>query len=257
MLKPWNIDPAQSQIERAVVYTFHSSLATRWRRGRLLLAGDSAHQMPPFLGQGMCSGLRDVANLAWKLRDVIQRRAPDSLLDSYETERMEHVRAYIELAVELGGMIQTTDPDKARQRDARTARQSDHAQAAGAAPGPGSAWRCAAARPARAPSSRGWPTAGDSTITSAIALRCWRRRRLSMLPDASRVTARTASRRSSADGEAADYLAGLGADAVVIRPDRHILGVASTCRVTWLTLSPVLAAAHAQPQRATAAVSRN
>ena len=118
LLKPWKIDPATSQIERAVVYTFHSSLATKWRHGRLLLAGDSAHQMPPFLGQGMGSGLRDVINLAWKLRDVVQGRSPDSLLDSYQTERMEHVRAYIEVAVELGGVIQTTDPDKARKRDA-------------------------------------------------------------------------------------------------------------------------------------------
>ena len=67
MLKPWSIDPAKSVIERAVVYTFHSALSTRWRRDRLLLAGDAAHQMPPFLGQGMCSGLRDAANLAWKL----------------------------------------------------------------------------------------------------------------------------------------------------------------------------------------------
>ncbi len=79
MLKPWNIDPAKSTIERAVVYTFHSALSTRWRRERLLLAGDAAHQMPPFLGQGMCSGLRDAANLAWKLRDVIAGDAPEQL----------------------------------------------------------------------------------------------------------------------------------------------------------------------------------
>ena len=117
LLKPWNIEPAASTIERAVVYTFHSALSTKWRRGRLLLAGDSAHQMPPFLGQGMCSGLRDAGNLAWKLRDVISGDAPDELLDTYETERMEHVRAYIELAVKLGSVIQTTDPEKARQRD--------------------------------------------------------------------------------------------------------------------------------------------
>ncbi len=117
LLAPWQVDPARSTIERAVVYTFHSALATRWRRERLLLAGDSAHQTPPFLGQGMCSGLRDVANLAWKLRDVIAGGAPESLLDSYESERMAHVRAYIELAVELGGVIQTTDAEKARRRD--------------------------------------------------------------------------------------------------------------------------------------------
>src|SRR5262245_8675773 len=117
LLKPWRIDPSRSNIERAVVYTFHSALATQWRRGRLLLAGDSAHQTPPFLGQGMCSGLRDVANLAWKLRDVIAHDAPDALLDSYESERMEHVRAFIELAVKLGGVIQTTDRTEAARRD--------------------------------------------------------------------------------------------------------------------------------------------
>src|SRR5579863_5594976 len=117
MLKPWSIDPAKSKIERAVVYTFHSALSTRWRRERLLLAGDAAHQMPPFLGQGMCSGLRDAANLAWKLRDVIAGNATDGLLDTYETERMEHVRAFIELAVELAGVIQTTDPERAQARD--------------------------------------------------------------------------------------------------------------------------------------------
>jgi 3-(3-hydroxy-phenyl)propionate hydroxylase len=83
LLKPWRIDPMRSKIERGVVYTFHSALATSWRRDRLLLAGDSAHQTPPFLGQGMCSGLRDAANLAWKLRDVIAGRASEQLLDTY------------------------------------------------------------------------------------------------------------------------------------------------------------------------------
>ena len=117
MLKPWRIDPATSAIERAVVYTFHSALSTCWRRDRLLLAGDAAHQMPPFLGQGMGSGLRDAANLAWKLNAMIKGGAPDTLLDTYQTERSEHVRAFIELAVELGGVIQTTDPERARVRD--------------------------------------------------------------------------------------------------------------------------------------------
>ena len=117
MLKPWSIDPATSAIERAVVYSFHSALSTCWRRDRLLLAGDAAHQMPPFLGQGMGSGLRDAANLAWKLKAVIKGGAQDTLLDTYETERSEHVRAFIELAVELAGVIQTTDPERARARD--------------------------------------------------------------------------------------------------------------------------------------------
>ena len=224
-----SIDPAKSRIERAVVYTFHSALATQWRRDRLLLAGDSAHQTPPFLGQGMCSGLRDAANLAWKLRDVITGEAPDSLLDTYETERMEHVRAFIELAVELGGVIQTTDrngPVSATTNSSRTRPCCGRLHR-------GWVRACTATRrrrPARARRSRAWPTARGSMIASAIVSRCWRRA-------ASSRRCRRACRDHGADGnlalvladgEAADYLAGLGVEAVVIRPDRHILGVAST-----------------------------
>ena len=121
----------------------------------------------------MGSGLRDVANLAWKLRDVMQGDAPDSLLDSYETERMEHVRAYIELAVELGGVIQTTDPEKARQRDRELLANPTMLKPLAPRLGPGLARRRRQRRPARAPSSRGWPTASASTITWAIASPCW------------------------------------------------------------------------------------
>jgi len=73
---------------------------------------------PPFLGQGMCAGIRDAANLAWKLAEVVQGRAPQSLLDTCESERSPHVREFIEAAVRLGGVIQTTDPEAARRRDA-------------------------------------------------------------------------------------------------------------------------------------------
>lgn len=109
----------QADIERAVIYTFHSIIAQGWRRGRLLLAGDAAHQTPPFLGQGMCAAVRDVANLAWKLEAVLRGRASDDLLDTYESERSPHVHAFIELAVKLGDIIQTTDPQAARERDAK------------------------------------------------------------------------------------------------------------------------------------------
>jgi 3-(3-hydroxy-phenyl)propionate hydroxylase len=101
------ITPEEAEIERAAVYTFHSAIAKQWRDGRLLLAGDSAHQTPPFLGQGMCAGIRDVANLAWKLADVIAGRAEASLLDTYQSERSPHVREFIELAIRLGGVINT------------------------------------------------------------------------------------------------------------------------------------------------------
>lgn len=106
LLKRW-ITPADAEIERAAVYTFHSVIAERWREGRLLLAGDSAHQTPPFLGQGMCAGIRDAANLAWKLARVVAGRDGDALLESYQSERAPHVREYIELAIRLGGIINT------------------------------------------------------------------------------------------------------------------------------------------------------
>ena len=118
MVAPW-VRPDQARLERAAIYTFHSVIAEGWRRGHLLLAGDACHQTPPFLGQGMCAGLRDAANLAWKLEAVLKHGAPPALLDSYESERAPHVRALIEMAVRLGNIIQTTDPELAAQRDAR------------------------------------------------------------------------------------------------------------------------------------------
>jgi 3-(3-hydroxy-phenyl)propionate hydroxylase len=118
MVAKW-VRPDQARMERAAIYTFHSVIADGWRARRLFLAGDACHQTPPFLGQGMCAGIRDAANLAWKLDAVMAREAPDSLLDTYESERKPHVRSVIELAVSLGNIIQTTDPALAAERDAR------------------------------------------------------------------------------------------------------------------------------------------
>jgi 3-(3-hydroxy-phenyl)propionate hydroxylase len=106
LLKSW-VGPEDVELERAALYTFHSAIASRWRSGRLLIAGDSAHLTPPFLGQGMCAGMRDAGNLAWKLARVLRGRNDDALLDTYQTERAPHVREYIELAVRLGGLINT------------------------------------------------------------------------------------------------------------------------------------------------------
>jgi 3-(3-hydroxy-phenyl)propionate hydroxylase len=229
MLKPWNIDPAKSTIERAVVYAFHSALATQWRRARLLLAGDSAHQTPPFLGQGMCSGLRDVANLAWKLRDVIAGDAPDGLLDSYETERMEHVRAFIELAVELGGVIQTTDPEKARQRDRDLIANPTMLRPItprlgrglhGDAPSPAAE---RAAQPRLADGMR-----LDDRVGYRFAVLATRRLVDALAPATRSTLDGVNFVLVVAEGEAPDYLVCLRAEAVVIRPDRYILGIAST-----------------------------
>ena len=106
LLSRW-VTPEDAELERAAVYTFHSVIAQQWRNGRLLLAGDSAHQTPPFLGQGMCAGIRDAANLAWKLASVIGGGADAGLLDTYQSERQPHVREFIELAIRLGGVINT------------------------------------------------------------------------------------------------------------------------------------------------------
>ena len=118
MIARW-LGPQDATPERAAVYTFHSVVQEGWRKGRLLLAGDSCHQTPPFLGQGMCAGLRDAANLAWKLAAVVKGGAPDTLLDTYESERLPHVRTFIDLAVRLGAVLQETDPEAARARDRR------------------------------------------------------------------------------------------------------------------------------------------
>ena len=111
------LTPEDAEIERSAVYTFHSVIARGWRKGRLLIAGDSAHQMPPFLGQGMCAGIRDASNLAWKLALILAGKSAGDLLDTYESEREPHVREFIELAVRVGGVIQATDPRVAAERD--------------------------------------------------------------------------------------------------------------------------------------------
>ena len=115
LMQPW-IAGERAEIERAVVYTFHARTAARWRVGPVLLAGDAAHLMPPFAGQGFSSGARDAANLAWKL-DAVLHGAPDRLLDTYEAERRPHATSMQKLAVRWGGVVQTADPRLGALRD--------------------------------------------------------------------------------------------------------------------------------------------
>jgi 3-(3-hydroxy-phenyl)propionate hydroxylase len=116
LLAPW-LTPDSYKIDRAAVYTFHGLVAERWRTGRVLLAGDAAHQTPPFLGQGMCAGIRDASNLAWKLARVIKADAPEGLLDTYEMERSAHAQQVIRSAIRIGKVICELDPLKAQERN--------------------------------------------------------------------------------------------------------------------------------------------
>lgn len=118
-LREWHgLGPEDVEIYRQVIYEFDSKLATRWRADRVLLAGDAAHQMSPFLGQGACSGLRDAINLAWRMDLILRGVSPDGLLDSYELERSPHVRQHIVVSAEMGKMATARDPEIARARDA-------------------------------------------------------------------------------------------------------------------------------------------
>jgi 3-(3-hydroxy-phenyl)propionate hydroxylase len=105
------------QVLRVAVYRFHALVARDWRAGNVFLVGDAAHQTPPFYGQGMCHGIRDVRNLLWKVAAVLEGRAAGGLLDTYQREREPHVRAIIEAAVENGRYICTLDREVALRRD--------------------------------------------------------------------------------------------------------------------------------------------
>ena len=228
LLERW-ITPEDAELERAVCYTFHSAIAQRWRSGRLLIAGDAAHQTPPFLGQGMCAGIRDAANLAWKLARVLRGQADDSLLDTYQSERSPHVRAYIELAVRLGGLINTRAAEAAipggmaREEPARMETMRPPL-------GPGLAAGATELTGQVAPQPRlmdgkllddhvGYRFAAllapefAAKLSSAVRARCAHRDVAIVADDAP---------------DLQDWLRAQGAGAVLIRPDRYVLGAART-----------------------------
>jgi 3-(3-hydroxy-phenyl)propionate hydroxylase len=103
LLSRWGT-PSQLQVDRAAVYRFHATVAERFRQGSAFLAGDAAHQMPPFNGQGMCSGMRDAENLAWKLAQVGSGET-GAILDTYDAERRPHATAQVAHAVDAGMLI--------------------------------------------------------------------------------------------------------------------------------------------------------
>jgi 3-(3-hydroxy-phenyl)propionate hydroxylase len=112
------LDPATVKVRSANVYSYHSRIAEQWRVGRAFLLGDAAHLMPPFLGQGLCAGFRDAANLAWKLALVLGGAADASLLDTYEQERRAHVAEVIRSSDAMGRVMMTGGKVLARARNA-------------------------------------------------------------------------------------------------------------------------------------------
>lgn len=113
-----HVDTDAVEIWRSATYRFAARVGAEWRKGRVLLAGDAVHQTPPFLGQGLGSGIRDAANLAWKLVHIRRTGFNAALLDSYRDERRPHVVAVVEAAKEFGKIVGELDMDKARARDA-------------------------------------------------------------------------------------------------------------------------------------------
>ncbi|MDP3855766.1 bifunctional 3-(3-hydroxy-phenyl)propionate/3-hydroxycinnamic acid hydroxylase [Phenylobacterium sp.] len=229
LLAPWDCAD-DVVIERKAVYRFHGLVAKTWRDRRVLLAGDSAHQMPPFAGQGMCSGLRDAANLAWKLKTVLRGDAEDSLLDTYQLERDPHVRTYIALAIGMGQVVCTLDPEIAAQRDAGLLAQ----RAAGgsplppAAPPPFAAGCVLAGGPAAGslfPQPWGAVTGRHIGLDEVLGDEAWLISNLALqAPPGVHAVALHDPRLSPFRDALSAWLARHGVEAVLVRPDRYVFG---------------------------------
>ena len=119
------VDPDAIDLWRVAAYRFHALVAKEWRQGRIFLAGDAAHQMPPFMAQGLCCGVRDAVNLSWKLSGVLRGNYSERLLDSYEVERKPHIRELTAIAKYLGEIIGELDPAAAAERDRQLGEELD------------------------------------------------------------------------------------------------------------------------------------
>lgn len=219
LLAPW-VGPGDGEVVRAAVYDFHATVAESWRQGRLLLAGDAAHQMPPFMGQGMCSGIRDAANLAWKLEAVLRHGARETLLDSYEAERRPHVERCIELSIEAGRLLEEPafpEPDSdGGERWSRLPPLSGLFGGSGATPFP-------VGHQARQPTVE---VDGRRALLDDVAGPGWYLLSNGPADGAGLARVLDATTLGDIDGWLARLLAGCAA--VLIRPDRYVYGTAAT-----------------------------
>lgn len=224
LLSDW-LTPDEAELERTAVYVFHSLVAEDWRKGRLILAGDSCHQTPPFMGQGMCAGTRDVTNLYWKLallcKGIVTGDEAEALLETYESERKPNAREYIQTAVRLGGLINTAGTEEALRAALPSANGSARMESIAPSIGPGLGVGDKAGRlfgqPRMADGTRmddvfphQWVVVCDAALSEGLDL-----------PEGVCLV-------TTANSNAAEHLAKLGAKATVLRPDRHTLGAADT-----------------------------
>jgi 3-(3-hydroxy-phenyl)propionate hydroxylase len=223
LVSKW-VTPETAVVERADTYEFNAVIANRWRNDRLFIAGDAAHQMPPKAGQGLCTGLRDAANLAWKLAFCVRGQASSDLLDTYESERSPHARLWIQISNGIARAIEALAAGEAPEIAGEQNPES---------------------RPPIGPGLHGTapPLAGllsfqpflsDGTrLDDRIGLRFAVIARSDLLEDTAASTCEIWSQidatvLDSADANYDDWLAQRGLGAVVIRPDRYIFGTAAT-----------------------------
>jgi hypothetical protein len=244
LLEPW-FKPEDGPLTRTAVYEFGSMLADEMRTGHALLVGDAAHLTPPFLGQGLCSGLRDAANLAWKLDLVLRGLASDELLDTVEVERQPQTEWVIRFAVELGKVLCELDPEAAAERDAAL-RQTDAPPPLEFPPLSEGAVRSASEKAPDAlagalsvqgvVASDGWEGRFDDVVGRGWSLIAARGDPLEQLDDADREALRALdvtvavlepeapSGVRDVDGRLTKWLREHDAHAVLVRPDFYVFG---------------------------------
>lgn len=234
LLSPW-LKPEEAELERTAVYVFHSLVAEHWRKGRLFLAGDACHQTPPFMGQGLCAGIRDAADLYWKLavvcRGAVSGAEAERLLDTYESERKPNAREYITTAVRLGGLINTCGTEVALRAALPASNGSARMESIAPPLGPGLGVGETAGR------LFGQPRLEDGRLMDdAFA------HRFVLVADAALVEGANlpedlAVVSTATSPDAAAQLERFATRAVLLRPDRHVLASADTAEELATLLS--------------------
>ena len=225
LLEPY-LGDVPHELVRAATYRFHGLVAEQWQQGNVFLAGDAAHQTPPFFGQGMCHGLRDVANLAWKMAAVVQQGADPKILDTYQLERDPHVRAIIGAAVGAGRYICMLDREKAAARDREMRSRPDFGRSQTAADLiPPIAEGVVLKGSAGAGERFVQPRLEDGTLLDELTGGGWRLFvRIEELSGFDHGVKRVDSSQLSDAGTVLAWLDTHAADAVLVRPDHYVFG---------------------------------